>query len=213
MQRDLLERVEALEERNRRLTQGMETLEKRNRRLTLAVGALVLVLVFGVCFAARNAEDVIDVLRVNRLEVVDPDGETRATFEADPKKVQLMLGDEGEEHIELTAETSGDVACVSVGNEQHLELYSEDSDRTGFLLFDKEGDNLGLFEIFKDGQSGLSLFDASYRMDLTFFDDGRPSIGLFKENEAVAGLLVNDDGKGYARVNDPETGKANWLGP
>ncbi|MHB0913945.1 MAG: hypothetical protein ACYC2Y_10970 [Armatimonadota bacterium] len=289
MERDLLERVEAL--------------ERRNRTLSLGMGALVLVLVFGVCFAAVNPGAVVDVLKVHRLEVVDPDGETRAVFDADRKNVrlrmgdpdgntraifgvsdenanltmgdangesvilmagtdgqiasvnvgnekavriistavsqtgvflfdsndgecgslklndgetssQLVLGDDEKEHIELTAETNGKVACVSVGSKKHVELYSEASDRTGMFLYNTASDNSGYFEVASDDQPELALYNGDYRINFTFFaDDLRPAIGLFKGKEAAVSLLIEKDGKGYVKVKDSTTGKANWLGP
>ncbi|MHB1190326.1 MAG: hypothetical protein ACYC08_05735 [Armatimonadota bacterium] len=213
MEKEIQERFEALEERNRRLTLGMETLEKRNRRLTLGVGALTLVLVFAACFAATNSDKVIDVLRVHRLEVVDPDGETRGAFQAFDKDVMLSMGDPDGEHIDISAESNGKVACISVGSEKHLELISRDSDLTGLYLYDTESNNRGFFDVDGKDRVDLTLFDSDYNISLCFSESHKPSIGLFNGKEDALGLLVKDDGAGYISVRNPSTGKLRFLEP
>ncbi|MHB1190324.1 MAG: hypothetical protein ACYC08_05725, partial [Armatimonadota bacterium] len=142
-----------------------------------------------------------------------PDGETRGAFQAFDKDVMLSMGDPDGEHIDISAETNGKVACISVGSEKHLELYSEDSDRTGMYLFDEKGNGRGFLDIFSDNKASMALTNGDYRIGLCFSKEGMPSIGLFKDKEPAVSLLINEDGKGYAIVTDPSTDKSRWLEP
>ncbi|MHB0913861.1 MAG: hypothetical protein ACYC2Y_10535 [Armatimonadota bacterium] len=206
MQKEILERLEALERRN-------HGLEQRSRRLTLAVGAMALVLLFAVCFAATNPEEIVDVLRVHRLEIVDPSGVARAAFDASEEDVVLVMGKEDGEHIYLEAETDGGLAFVSVGNKRSLEMHSEASDRTGLYLYDSNEENQGWFIIQDDDRSDLRLMDQDNKIAMTFLDDHKPFLGLCNGENAVLSLMVQEDGAGHVIVMDPATQKTNSLDP
>ncbi|MHB0913862.1 MAG: hypothetical protein ACYC2Y_10540 [Armatimonadota bacterium] len=194
------------------ILERLETLEKRNRRLTLAVGAMALVFLFAICFAATNPEKIVDVLRVHRLEVVDPKGEIRAIIDASDEDVVLELGSPEGEHIYMEAENDGDLAFFSLGNKKSLELYSETSKRTGLYLYDGD-ENRGWLGLLGDHPPTLRLLEGDNKVTMSFLGENKPYISLLNGEKTVVGLSVYKDGSGHILVADPESGDLNGLDP
>lgn len=188
----------------RTLEERLERLERANRRWRYAAGLFAIVVLVGLTGAANKSNDIAEVLRARRIEVVAPDGEASIELRADARQATLsLLGPNGERGIGLMVEDKQ--AALMLMKHKEAPLLSARVDDDGAMLFMQDGreptqkPNMILVsstysDKSKRGQAGVNLHRGSLRKD---------SVEL--------GFFMKDEGEGSGVFLGGPRGKHAWM--